>query len=252
MAWPQVPLPPIEVERSPVQVIDGWLSYTAPASRAQAEAQRAPLGHEVAIRELLKLDVDDDDDLLAFITAHGVINRKVDLLDLHVQRSSPPGPGEAHLNDARTFLHVAQCLARHVLAARQQEKVVPAWAGFYNDQITEQIAWTTFSSYLSRGLRAFHARVEFTLVEGMTEPLTTGVPRVGLYSALCHQLFNLFVDEAPVMRCMNETCGQAFVRQVGRAQYGQHRTQGVRYCSKSCARSQAERQRRRRMKGDPR
>lgn len=46
--------------------------------------------------------------------------------------------------------------------------------------------------------------------------------------------------------CANETCGATFRWQEGRAEQDQHRSKGVLYCSRRCARAQAERARRRR------
>lgn len=66
------------------------------------------------------------------------------------------------------------------------------------------------------------------------------------WHALCLELFNHMVEGAKYKTCVNEACGRLFVRQQGRAQHGQHRTTGVKYCSSSCARAQAQRQYRRR------
>ncbi len=45
-----------------------------------------------------------------------------------------------------------------------------------------------------------------------------------------------------VHQCANERCDRAFVRQRGRAAHRQHRTTGVKYCSRECARAQAQRE----------
>jgi hypothetical protein len=62
-----------------------------------------------------------------------------------------------------------------------------------------------------------------------------------VYSVAFLQLYNHLVEGAAVHQCANERCGRAFVRQRGRAEYGQHRTTGVKYCSRECARAQAQR-----------
>jgi len=58
------------------------------------------------------------------------------------------------------------------------------------------------------------------------------------------ELFNHIVEDARYLHCANTNCGRLFVRQQGRAQRGQHRTSGVKYCSPRCARAQAKRDKR--------
>lgn len=65
------------------------------------------------------------------------------------------------------------------------------------------------------------------------------------------QLYNHLAEGASVRRCANQNCGRQFVRQRGRAEYGQHRTTGIKYCSRECARAQAQREPRRRRKHQP-
>jgi hypothetical protein len=67
-----------------------------------------------------------------------------------------------------------------------------------------------------------------------------------LYNLCCLELYNHIVEGANYRTCANEPCGRTFVRQEGRAEHGQYRTKGVKYCSATCARAQAQRELRRR------
>ncbi|MFK0258282.1 hypothetical protein [Streptomyces sp. NPDC090445] len=62
------------------------------------------------------------------------------------------------------------------------------------------------------------------------------------------QLYNHVAENATIRECANETCRRPYVRQRGRAEYGQNRTTGAKYCTLECARAQAQRVHRRRRK----
>ncbi|GAA4511505.1 hypothetical protein [Nonomuraea ferruginea] len=70
-------------------------------------------------------------------------------------------------------------------------------------------------------------------------PLGSRWPRA--YSVSFLQLYNHLVEKVEFRQCANEPCGKTFVRQRGRAEFGQHRTSGILYCSRDCARAQAQR-----------
>jgi len=117
--------------------------------------------------------------------------------------------------------------------------------------------------FFDDGLKAFHPSVSFSdgddadlrryrgtapsIEKGLlVAPAVTGKFEAGLYSICCLEIYNHLVEQTSYRRCRNERCGRLFVRQVGRAKFGQHRTRGVLYCSASCARAQAQRELRRR------
>ncbi|MFD8001173.1 hypothetical protein [Streptomyces mirabilis] len=62
------------------------------------------------------------------------------------------------------------------------------------------------------------------------------------------QLYNHLAEDATIRECANEACRRNFVRQRGRAEYGQNRTSGIKYCTRECARAQAQHELRRRRK----
>ena len=71
-----------------------------------------------------------------------------------------------------------------------------------------------------------------------------------VYSSSFLQLYNHMAEEATVRHCANEPCGRPFVRQRGRARFEQHRTEGIMYCTRECARAQAQRELRRRRRNE--
>lgn len=106
-------------------------------------------------------------------------------------------------------------------------------------RVTEEETRREFLAVLNKGLRLAHARA--INPEAPEEPAT-------IYGACCLQLYNHIAEKARFKRCANESCRQVFVRQRGRASSGQYRTEGVRFCTRECARAQAQRELRRRKK----
>jgi hypothetical protein len=78
------------------------------------------------------------------------------------------------------------------------------------------------------------------------EPLWIVNGTVTLYSACVLELYNHAVEDAIYQRC--ENCGRLFVRQEGRAEHGQHRRRGVKFCSPNCKAASLQRRYRTRKK----
>jgi hypothetical protein len=122
-------------------------------------------------------------------------------------------------------------------------------------KIYEITAIDTLINLFDFGLHPFHpgisidedhstprATVEVELVDSHERQV------LDLFPICCLELYKHIVQQALYSICQNEPCGRLFVRQSGRSQFGQHRTRGVLYCSSSCARAQAQRAYRRRLR----
>jgi hypothetical protein len=106
------------------------------------------------------------------------------------------------------------------------------------------------TSLFDDGLRPFHPGISFEEERDLPpdSPRVEVVPAssserqtLDLYPVCCLELFNHIIEMAEYRICANTQCHRLFVRQEGRASYGQHRTRGVLYCTRACARSQAQR-----------
>ena len=259
--WPALPLPAVDTSRRSVRLgASGSLDWRPPDVIGA-------LPDEWALRALHGVDLGSDQEVLNLLGAgmnsrpffdRGMIPRNC----WSSLAAAGDGVGrerwwadrsDGTVEDARWWLRTIRAMVGvWLISARiddpaTPEDVVEAWTneGFLVGDA--DVAWQQFTVSLNEGLRPFQARAEHVRVfEG--KELAWGRPRTGLYSSVCRQIFN-FVARAEVPKwCANETCGRPFINQEDRAKYGQHRSTGVLYCSESHARSQAQREYRRRNK----
>jgi hypothetical protein len=120
-----------------------------------------------------------------------------------------------------------------------EHEIHPIWTDATTDPATRADEAESFLiQMLNAGLEPFHPRLMPTN-RSVSHPGT--LLHGPLYSVCCLELYNHILEHATYRECANDRCRQIFVRQTGRADQGQHRSEGIKYCSKHCARAQAQR-----------
>jgi hypothetical protein len=277
-AWPEIGLPTPWGPRRTSYKIEG-----ATILANEDDLGEPTTDHHEVYLDLLTVDLDDDDAILAFVNRHGPLKilyerspgqkppfngftdhphfRTTIQADLEAERSkalhdwleADRGPANWIITEPLAeFRWEAGCLRDLVAAWRfvhEGQKPQQLWSWVwggpppenpYSDPLTREGAAHLLARGLDVGLAVFHPHVQ---VGDEEMPYHEAV---GFYEICCLELFTHVAEAARYKTCANQTCGRLFVRQEGRALHAQHRTTGVKYCSSSCARAQAQRAYRRR------
>ena len=144
--------------------------------------------------------------------------------------------GRGYPYERANLVHVFEVFERSRMMSQLAKHAQAYSAGQYIGD------WDLFLEYVNAALSAFQIRV---LVEGEDRPFA--LPHLTAYSVAALQLYNDIATGATYRICASETCAVVFTTQRGRAVHYQ-RTSGTRYCTNGCARAQAERERRRRIR----
>ena len=233
---PEVATYDLRVERPGVV---GWNGFL--------EMAEVPL--DFVLREPLELPDDlDDFSVLAFMLVWGPLTesggRALDQLPATERQGVPRSRDHWSLAVQRHHLRVLRAVARHWIASRSGGDVRAAWtAEGWNTPKSETMAWDWWADYLNAAMAGFHMHVEVEVDDRKLRGMNlVGGPTI--YAVAMRQLAQLASAGELIRHCANDRCGRPFTRQRGRSQYGQEHATGVLYCSRECARAQAERKRR--------
>jgi hypothetical protein len=269
--WPDTHLPHPQVPAPPYRISEDALLEPVPSGRrgipttvlerSRGFRNRAGvLAVGEIYAELAELDVDEPAAVLTFANRWGVLG--ISANDFALVRSVPGfvkpdrqldlGIADAGDVDA---VPVVETLEEFRLGARYIRELLATYRKLSDDEAGEsgdpESEWSVddFARVLTSGLSPFHPHVFAPLTLGVVfhptrvPDWTSGV-NVPLYAVCCLELYNHIVENATLRRCANDNCRRTFVRQTGRAQQGQYRSEGIKYCSKHCARATAQRRHR--------
>lgn len=222
--------------------------------QATADIQLPP---ELAIREIPRLDASDPVALLAFTNRWGPLTQPYGDPATLLPTSERPGfLGLEMFSGPRNDLAPIEVVSHHVRALTaviqhwawhqwgDDERMIAAWtAAGFNRPRSAGVAWDWWTDHLNAALAPLTVGV---VVEGEGRRHGWRRPAVSAYTAMMFQILNDVATETAWRICANEPCGRLFCRQQGRAEAGQQRSSGIRYCTNLCARAQGERDRRRR------
>ncbi|MCG5213357.1 hypothetical protein [Streptosporangium sp. KLBMP 9127] len=279
--WPGTPVPTPHLRRfAGVEVEGDWITWPPAPTRGQPAAH---LPDDFYLRELLELSPDDLEGVAELFRSHGLFF-DLDLRDLDLRSYEDETiqeirsyaemqlPGDkffrtgVHRETVKLHLEKAQDAITTWLACQREggleELVAPDITIENLTDLQEQQdpdhdpLWPASLDDFRKVLIEIRVGDLETVLQAALGRFSIGIGDLAdrhptIYSVSFLQLYNHLAEGANVRRCANETCLQHFVRQRGRAAYGQHRTSGVKYCSRECARAQAQRALRRRRKQNP-
>jgi hypothetical protein len=275
--WPGTVLPiPALTPFGQVDVDGDWITWPIAPSTGQSPKQ---LPEDFYLRELMEVQPDDPAAAATLFRTYGLLfdlegrelntqNYDIDVRDEidAIPRHNPEWEkwtSGVHRDLVRVHLETAQSAVETWLACQREnglEELVEPWVT--KETLADLQDQTSHAPSRFRTLDDVRELLIWTEVQELEDTLNAALSKysVGIgdlstrhptvYSVAFLQLYNHLAEGASVRSCDNENCRRSFVRQRGRAEYGQHRTTGIKYCSRECARAQAQRALRRRRRAE--
>ena len=228
-AWPAAPLPLPRYARH---------HYTLSEERELPRLIGEPTGESsVASGEtclsLVEVDLGDTSRILAFANEVGIIGFG----------GGPDEQSIAEFELGATVVSDAVTAWRVLMGERGTNgngwRLPRLWKA--SDESATAVAAAYLNDVLGSGLESFRPTIAVAVGDEEPEPVLD----LNLHTLCCLELFNHVAAGDAFARCANESCGRLFVLD------DRARRRGVRYCSRQCARAQAQREfRRRRAQAD--
>lgn len=221
-AWPAVPLPLPRYRRRRYALIEDGHTQILLGEPLDEVVTASGL----TCLRITEVDLEDADAILAFVNDVGTAG-------------FGGGPED-------------EAVAEFVLGATIVRDAVSAWRLLGGEDVhwhfarladaDDDDAAEYLNDVLASGLPSFSP----TIAVGVDASDNDPVLDLNLHRLCCLELFNHVAGANDFPRCANESCGRLFVRDE------RARRRGMRYCSRSCARAQAQREfRRRKAAGSP-
>lgn len=273
--WPGTPVPaPPLTPVAGVRVEGNWIVWDVQDPSAVWDT--AALPDDFYLRELLELDPDDLPTLAGWIGTYGMFcgfgtgladvdwgeDEQLELHELADRENKETEGFGMHRDLFKIYIREVQTAVTTWLACCREggldELIEPEvtearLAQLKADNAHRDDGWPQNFDVLREFVLWTRLNQLKAAMQAALRPFSIGIGSLAerhptIYSVAFLQLYNHMAEGATVRQCANENCSRPFVRQRGRAEYGQHRTSGIKYCSRECARAQAQRELRRRRK----